>query len=350
MTKPGNRRRFLLMTLGAAGGAAAFARLSSLRGSRQTDQRAGTDSGDRLVTHTRHALGTAVSITAVHRDEQAGSHAIHEAFAALDRLEDRLSIYRPHSELARLNRNGLLDQPHADLVRVLQSAAALSEQTSGAFDVSVQPLWSLFAEADRRGRRPSPQAIAEAKQLVDYRQVTVTSEQIALTRPGMALTLNGIAQGFAADRVSEVLRKHGVTAALIDTGELAPLGRRDRRAWRVGVQHPRKPDAFIAIAALEGRCMATSGDYATRFKEPGNGARGDHHIFDPGTGRSPDALASATVVAPTGMHADAISTAVFVMGPGRGMELVRATEGVDALLVTRGGRVLQTPGFPEVSV
>jgi len=180
---------------------------------------------------------------------------------------------------------------------------------------------------------------------VDWRQVEVGPRRISL-RPGMAVTLNGIAQGFAADRVREVLRAHGVRHALVDAGEFHGMGRKpDGDAWRVGVQHPRRPDAWAALAALEDRFLATSGDYATPFSDDFK----SHHIFDPSTGRSPEELASATILAPSGLEADALSTAVFVLGGRKGLALAASRPGVDALLIRKDGTELRTPNFPGVA-
>jgi hypothetical protein len=141
---------------------------------------------------------------------------------------------------------------------------------------------------------------------------------------GTAITLNGIAQGFAADAAMAVLRRAGVAHALIDAGEMNALGGKpDGAAFTVGIQHPRHADAFVSMAKLQNRCLATSGDYETRFSDDFV----HHHLFDPHTGHSPTELASVSIVAPTAMAADALSTAVFVLGAERGMELVRRTPG-----------------------
>jgi len=113
-------------------------------------------------------------------------------------------------------------------------------------------------------------------------------------------------------------------------------------AWRVGIQHPRERDAFAALASLENRCLATSGDYETTFSDDFS----RHHIFDPHTGESPGELASVSVLAPTAMSADALSTTLFVLGPERGMEMLRQCPGIDALMILKDGRRLATDGFP----
>ncbi len=113
----------------------------------------------------------------------------------------------------------------------------------------------------------------------------------------------------------------------------------------MGIQHPRIEDAYISVAKLDGRCLATSGDYATSFSPDHR----DNHIFDPRTGKSPTELASVSVLAESGLVADGLSTALFVLGPEQGLRLIEATPGADALFVLKDGRTLATRGFPEQS-
>jgi thiamine biosynthesis lipoprotein len=290
-------------------------------------------------------LGTKVSLTVVHDDPRAADTALSAAFAALDRVEEVMSLYRPHSQLVRLNRQKVLADPHPDLVTVLTAAEELSRRTNGAFDVTVQPLWTVFARAQRSGNAPSADEIAAAQALVDWRRVEMAAGTIRLHGSGTAVTLNGIAQGFAVDRVLQTLRQHGIDRALVDVGELGSLGRKaDASAWRAGIQHPRDDDAQFAAVDLDGRCLATSGDYATPFSAD----RRDHHIFDPRTGRSPTELASVSVVAANGMWADGLSTALCVLGVEAGRELLASIPQADALFVSKHGDVMRTAGFPRM--
>jgi thiamine biosynthesis lipoprotein len=159
----------------------------------------------------------------------------------------------------------------------------------------------------------------------------------------MAVTLNGIAQGYAADAAMRVLRAHGIEHALVDAGEFSARGTNAKRnAWSIGIQHPREREAFAALARLENRCLATSGDYETAFSEDFS----QHHIVNPHTGRSPEELASVSVLAPDAMTADALSTALFVLGAERGQELLREFPATDALIITKNGRHIATRGFP----
>ncbi len=289
------------------------------------------------------ALGTEVEITVLHAQPDVGKAAIAAAFAELDKIEDLMSIYRPESQLCRLNRLGVLDAPHPYLVEVLRQAEAISQHTDGAFDITVQSLWRLYREAHLSQRMPTADEVAAARAHVDWRQVVIGDHQIRLGNDRARVTLNGIAQGFATDRVLAVLQSHGVCHALLNCGELAGLGEKDPgRPWVAGIQHPRRDDAYIAVAELDGRSLATSGDYASYFSPNYR----THHLFDPRTGRSANELASVSVAAPTGMLADALSTAVFVLGPERGLEVIQQFAGADAFLVTKDGRALRTSGFP----
>lgn len=327
-----NRRRFIGLTAGAGTGwLASRACLPSPNLQR--------------FERKSHALGAGISLTVYHADSAVARRATDEALNALDRIEEAMSLFRPESDICRLNRDGHLDHPHPDLFQVLSQALDWSRLTDGAFDPTVQPLWDLYARSHLGSAVPSSAEVATARRLVDWRRCEVRPECIRLGQ-GQSITLNGIAQGFAADRVREVLRAHGIRHALVDTGEFAVLGRKpDGEAWRVGVQHPRIREAYAAVTSLDGRFLATSGDYETTFSEDYS----SHHIFDPVTGRSPSALSSVTVLAPTGLEADALSTAIFALGPEGGLELTGRRPGVDALLILKGGDVLKTPHFPEVA-
>jgi len=228
-------------------------------------------------------------------------------------------------------------------VEVLAAAQELAEKTGGKFDVTIQPLWKLHESAAKQNRRLAQHEIAAAVELVDWRKLEVSKNIIRLHRTGMAVTLNGIAQGFAADRAKTALQQHGVEHALINTGELTSLGSKSKgQPWRVGIQHPRADDAYISLADLDGRCLATSGDYATTFA----GDRNRHHILDPDTGASAAGFASVSIAAPSGLLADGLSTAAFVLGPAEGEKLVKQSPGTDLLAVLQNGRLLRTAGFP----
>jgi thiamine biosynthesis lipoprotein len=275
----------------------------------------------------------------------AAGDAIEAAFAELELIEQVMSLYRPTSQVCQLNRTGEVRQPHPYLALVLQAAESAARQSAGAFDITVQPLWDLYSTAHKQSRLPNDEEVAAARAMVDWQRVEVSPDHIRLRKPVTAITLNGIAQGFAADRARAVLQSHGVRQALINTGEMGSIGRKSAaEPWKVGIQHPREADAYVSLAGLEGRSLATSGDYETSFSPDFR----KNHIFDPRTGDSPQQLASVSIVAPTAMQADALSTAAMVLGGRDTLELVSRLPDVDALLVWKDGRTLATPGFPAI--
>ncbi len=295
------------------------------------------------VTRSGWALGAPVKLTVFHPDAGQAESALEAAFAELEQVEHVMSLYRPDSQVCRLNASGHLADPHPWLVEVLRAAADLSRRTGGVFDITVQPLMRLYLDAAAAGRLPTDAEIAAARAKVDWRRVELADGQVRLRGNGTAITLNGIAQGFAADAVGRVLAAHGIASALIDTGEIGTLGAPARRDdWSIGIQHPRQPGDFLGVARLNGRCLATSGDYETRFAEDFT----QHHLLDPRTGRSPGELASVSIAAPTALQADALSTAAFVLGLDHGRALVEGTPGAAALFVTKGGHTVRTADFP----
>ncbi len=294
-------------------------------------------------SRTQAAMGMRVTLTVLHADRRTASSALDDAFDRIEQVENICSIYRPDSQLSELNRRGRLRNPDPQLIYLLRQATAWSRRSNGAFDVTVQPLWRLYEQADRHGCAPGDDEIQATQARVDWRRVQVGDRSITLEGSGTAVTLNALAQGYAADRVAEVLRSRGIQHALVDTGEIAAWGNRlDGEPWTAGIQHPRDEQAFAGVATLDGRFLATSGDYATVF-----GKQFDtNHLFDPRTGRSPTETMSVSVVARTALEADALATAISVLSPEEGGRLIVRTPQADVLMLLRDGRCLSTPGFP----
>jgi len=341
-----SRRRFLLgfgagaVALGLAGHKI-FA--SDLFAKKPQPVAGGSLGSLKFAHRTSVALGSPISMLVLHEDRSVGERALDDAFGELARVENVMSIYLPQSQLSRLNAEGALKAPDPYLVQIVGQALSMAEQSAGAFDITVQPLWTLYSDAQKGGRLPSPKEIAAVLPHVDWRGVSVSANEIRLRDRAMAITLNGIAQGFAADRAMEALKRHGIQHALVNAGEISSLGRKATGdSWVVGIQHPRKKDAYLGLAGLDGRCLSTSGDYETTFTPDFS----RNHIFDPATGNSPAAFSSVTVIAPDATTADALSTAIFVLGPERGLELAAKTPGTDVLLVMKDQRMMATPGFP----
>jgi thiamine biosynthesis lipoprotein len=258
------------------------------------------------------ALGADAVLTIYHPDAGEARRLIALALDEVARLEAVFSLYRADSALSRLNRDGSLDAPPLDLVTLLARARRWSDWSAGAFDVTVQPLWRLYADhfaapgADPDG--PPDHAVEAARALVDYRALDIAPHRVAFARPGMAATLNGIAQGYITDRVADLLRAEGLEHVLIDLGELRVLGTRPGgNPWRVGLADPSRAGRLVDTLDVVDRAVATSAVTGTRFDAAGR----HHHVFDPHRGRPGNGLLSASVVAHRATDADALSTALL---------------------------------------
>ena len=264
------------------------------------------------VVWTGIALGADAQLQLLHPDRAHAERLVHLAVAEIHRLEQVFSLYREDSALSRLNRSGRLEAPPQDLRRLLSQAVAFGEHTGGLFDPSVQSLWNLYA-ARLQSDQPLPPPPAELRAAlarVDYRAIRIDSDVIVLERPGMALTLNGIAQGYITDRVTELLRAHGLEHAMIDLGEARSLGRPGLdRPWRAGIATPDDPTRILDTIDLSDQALATSGGYGTPLDPAGRYT----HLFDPLTGSASPRWRSVSVRAADATTADALSTAFSLM-------------------------------------
>jgi thiamine biosynthesis lipoprotein len=259
-------------------------------------------------------LGAASSLTLQHPDETEARSAIEACLAEAARLEAVFSLFRPDSALVRLNAEGKLEDAPMDLRILMAEALRLAEISDGAFDPTIQPLWALYAShfsrPDAAPEGPSAAAISAARQLVDWRRVRMEGGGIGLAGPGMAVTLNGIAQGYITDRVGDLLRARGFAHVFVDLGEELAVGSKaDGSPWRVGIADPRRPSAALVEVDLSDGAMATSGSYGFSFDPAGRFG----HIIDPATGEPASHWASVTVLADNATIADGLSTALSVL-------------------------------------
>jgi FAD:protein FMN transferase len=327
------RRRATTITAAAAG-------LSLLWATDRTTRAA------QLYHWTGSSLGSPSRLALCHPDRVAAGRMVGRCVAEIVRLERIFALYRNDSELTRLNRNGRLDDPSFDLLVVLSLALRLSDLSGGAFDMTVQPLWDLYAgyffrSPAPRSSGPDPEAIERARALVDWRAVDLGARRIAL-RPGMGVTLNGIAQGYVTDRVIDILRQEGCERVLADMGcsELRALGRRaDGGPWRVGLADPRASESLAMTLDLPNGALCTSGGYGTKFEASGR----FHHLFDPATGLSAHHVIGVSVFASNATVADALSTALYVTPPDRIANLLNGFPATSALVTQLDGRMLWVP-------
>jgi FAD:protein FMN transferase len=304
-----------------------------------------------MVTQQRVAMGSLLTVTVWTSDEPAATAAIAEVFGEFDRLENLMSTWRTGSDVLRLNaaagRGPVKLSP--EVIEVLGLARHYSDLTGGKFDVTfaaLSGLWRFDQDMDRVV--PSRAAIAARLPLIRWRDLVVDAAAgtAELRRRGMSVNLGGIGKGYAVDRAIAILRRRGFRDFLVQAGgDLYVGGHPQGRAWRLGIQDPRGPaDSPFALLELSDVTCSTSGDYERYFFKDG---RRYHHILDPATGQPAMASRSVTLVTAKAVEADALSKAVFILGPEKGMALVRRLPGVEGVIVGAHNEVRISPGLKE---
>lgn len=297
------------------------------------------------VTWSGQALGAPASLVLHHPDREKAQRLVGRVVAEVYRLEEVFSLYRSTSALSELNRVGALAAPPADLVSLLAACQHHWTMSGGLFDPTIQPLWLLYRDhfsapgADPKG--PAGEAIRRTSTRIGFDAVRFNRDRIVLERKGMALTLNGIAQGYITDRVVDMLREAGVTSSLVDMGEGRAIGSRpDGTPWRIGLAERQDADRADAFLDLVNKAVATSSPAGFHFDPAG----GFGHILDPRDGSAKASYRRLTVVAPDATTADALSTAFSLMDADEIRSRLDKWPGILADLVLPSGEHLQYQG------
>lgn len=290
-------------------------------------------------------MGTAISVELWCDDGREGEAAAAAVMAEMHRIDRTMSPHKPDSELSRINREaGTRAVPLSDeMFRLVGTALEFSRASGGAFDITYAAVGRLYDY--RTGRAPDDAALAAARAAVGWQHLELDRERRTLrfARPGMCIDLGGFAKGHAVDNAAALLRARGIAHAHVAAGgDSRVIGDRRGRPWTIGIRDPRG-DGVVALLPLEDVSISTSGDYERFFV--GADGRRHHHLIDPATGRSPDAVRSVTVLGPDGLATEALSKCVFVLGPARGIALAERFAGVDAIAVDAEGRLHRSSGL-----
>lgn len=256
-----------------------------------------------------------------------------------ERLESMLSSYIETSEVSRINREAG-GQVSPEMVALLKMSSRLSAETEGAFDVTVGPVLDLWKWAATEGRMPTDEELAQRAAMVDFRQVAVSSGgTVNFKQKNMSIDLGGIAKGYMADAAASIMKKKGIRRGIIDVGgDLVLFNAVGEKPFRVGIKNPIAPDQRLAVILVDSGAVVTSGCYE-RYLEVGG--KQICHIHDPHTGKAVTDLESVTVLAEEAATADAMATALMVLGRKKGQALVRSLPGLEAVLVWRIGDQLE---------
>ncbi len=268
-------------------------------------------------------MGVRARIVVYAENEKTAADGCRAAFDRIAQLEDIMSDYRADSELMRLNAKsgGGPVEVSPELLNILVQCQEMSRQSEGAFDVTVGPLVKLWRKTRKSGVMPSTQELDAARRLVGWRNIAIDEKKrtVTLAMAGMQLDLGGIAKGYACDEALRVLRKHGIRSALIEMGGDMVLGEPppNTQGWQIELANA--PDPQCRCLVLSNKAISSSGD-TEQYVEI-DGVRYSH-IVDPRTGLGLTNRTAVTVIAPIATLADALSTAISVMGKDKGQALV----------------------------
>jgi thiamine biosynthesis lipoprotein len=292
-------------------------------------------------------MGTLVEITMADPQERSSADAITGAFQEMRRIENIMSRRLEGSAVWEVNQaagvKGVVVSH--DLISVIQVGLQASHLSTGAFDVTLGSLIGLWARCWKEDRLPSKKEVEAARRLVGYEDLEVDEEKrtLFLKRRGMELALGGIAKGYAVDQACRVLQGLGFRDFIINAGgDLRTGGTKFGSPWVVGIQNPRDKSKIIARMRIQESAIATSGDYERYFVK--DGVR-YHHILDPVTGFPARDCQSVTILSNELIWADALATAVFVLGPTRGISLVETLPETEAMIVDQNGRFVLSTGM-----
>ena len=301
-----------------------------------------------LVERSFVSMGSSLRVAIWTTDEAKAAAAANQVHNEFDRLESLLSVWKPGSEVVRLN-EAAGKQPVAvsnETLEVLTAARVGSERTNGKFDITFGALADVWKfDHDQDNRVPDRAAIEARLPLVDFRAVQVNAAQRTafITRPGIRVHLGGIGKGYAVDVAVALLRQQGFRDFLIQAGgDMYAAGTNNGTPWKLGIADPRGSHEAFAALDIRDATVSTSGDYERSFIK--DGVR-YHHLIDPDRGEPARGCRSVTIVTNRATMADVLSTGVFIMGPDEGMALIEQLPDVEGVIVSASNEVLISSGL-----
>jgi len=269
-------------------------------------------------------------------DETKARLAISKAFDEIGRVEGVFSVYKPESEISRVNRLGKDEKLRIseEVFGLIKKSVEYSRKTGGVFDITVKPLVDLWSKAKKNNRLPTEEEIKLALNSIGYEKIALdeAGSTISFRREGMALDFGGVAKGYATDRAVGVLKKNGIENAVVNPGgSVYCMGRKSKtELWKVGIRHPRHHGRIFLEIKLEDMAIDTSGDYERYFILNG---RRYSHIIDPRTGYPiGDDVVSSSIIAPDAATADILATSLAILG-NSGIAIAGSVKGVDAIII-----------------
>jgi thiamine biosynthesis lipoprotein len=297
-------------------------------------------------------MGTDIELIASDTDEARVHAAFDAAIAEMARIENEMSEWKEESPVSMINRMAGREAVTVpdELLHVIVAGQTISELSGGAFDISWAAMRGVWKFSKGFDTVPAPEEIRKTQPLINYREIQLDQikKTVFLKKPGMAIGLGAIAKGYAVDKAMQVMVNAGIKNAVIKAGgDMRIQGTEDGQPWPIGIRHPRDKTKLLGTLALTNISLSTSGDYERFFVKDGILY---HHIIDPKTGYPARGCQSVSILAPDTMTSDALSTAVFVLGPEKGMQLIKSLPGIEGIIVDAQGQVHYSPGVEKSSI
>lgn len=304
------------------------------------------DTGNEPETQQGYYFDTVISIT-LYGTSTENESRFKDCFDLAEKYENLLSNTIPGSEISKINKNaGSPVEVSDETIEVINTALKYCKQSDGLFDITIGKLSDLWDFDHNTGDVPDEADIQSALDTVNYKNVKVDGNEVTLTDPDSKLDLGGIAKGFIADKMKELLEKDGAESAIINLGgNVLTVGSRpDGKDYTIGIQKPFADDGTALFTVdVSGKSVVTSGTYQRYFKA---GDKIYHHILDTSTGYPVDnGLTSVTIISDKSVDGDALSTTAFCMGREKGMDFIESLDGVEAIFVDSDDNIYQTSGI-----
>jgi len=308
---------------------------------------------EKEFTRSASLLGTSMKVLVHTESREKAKESIEAVIRRVQEIERKMSRFNPESELFRLNRTAAKEpfRVSEELFSVIKRSLEFCRLSGGALDITVVPLLNLYKESEKSGTPPTKERITETLKKVGWRKVELDEKEktVRFGVAGMALDLGATAKGYAVDVALRTLKEHGIEHALVEIGGEVGVygGQADGSDWTVGIVDPRRSRKYLRIVTMKDGAVATSGNYERYYKVAG---KKFSHIIDPRSGEAANAAVSVSLIAKDSFTADALATALSVLGPEDGLALIERLEGVDALILWKdedGERIVESDGFSE---
>lgn len=296
-----------------------------------------------------YSLGTIMTLTVFGKK---GEKAVEEAQKKIMSIDDEMSVFKDHSEVARINKNagGKLLPVSQDTYFVIKKAIKFCQLSQGTFDITIRPIIGLWATGSDKQRVPSQIEIDDKLKLVNYKDVILDEKNnaVGLKYKDQEIDLGGIAKGYAADQVKNIFLNKRIKSALINLGgNVFAMGKKlNGDAWKIGIQNPLSERGdFVGIISVMNKSVVTSGNYERYFNIDGKKFQ---HIIDSRTGYpSESKIISATIISDLSIDGDGLSTGVYILGINKALNLIGSLNGIEAIFITEDKKISVTSGMKD---